>query len=547
MAGVNDAELAAYVEMHKCCLEDQEGAMLAKADELLTSAQSTPHVHTQNTSPAEDAQKIAEDALGLLYNFEEISAELGLTNDPQFKKEWDDNYQEFRKALEEAVKLAEMGKQYLLDFNDKVVNHFSQGNVDWEKDKDLITNFIKENEGEKLIQQSRMVSDKFKDLNRATQWFENMYADKTSEKGKVYDAKVKQVDEDRRNIQTRIESNRSSAAQLRSSMGRATGPGCLLGWIVRAILSLFGRRTRTFSVANNRVAQLEREEQELLSQRAAIDRRANELVKDASALTQTRHAMSVLVDNVGDMSGRLGTLAQSWADTQRQFQYMGDMLEIAADSGSRESFMMRMGLIGKSTSFLTSNMDAWTNGIAPGGVLAKPKKKPSAYDISNSYGGSDGVPFNDARPELDSGISIASIKVVRGAGVDGPHVTYRLKSGDTETNQHGTDRSNNFETISLKGIVRVHQYGFGKACINRHTPIDDANHRLGNWNKAYSWSVWNGSWTTRRCEFYLDGAFTMFWWRFEQRRLVARASRTQVCPIQALRLNELVRASWDKL
>jgi hypothetical protein len=52
-------------------------------------------------------------------------------------------------------------------------------------------------------------------------------------------------------------------------------------------------------------------------------------------------------------------------------------------------------------------------------VLAKPKKKPSAYDISNSYGGSDGVPFNDARAELDAGISIASIKVVRAAGVDG--------------------------------------------------------------------------------------------------------------------------------
>ncbi|CCO29684.1 hypothetical protein BN14_03702 [Rhizoctonia solani AG-1 IB] len=209
MAGVGDAELGAYVEMHKCCLEEREGEMLAKADELLTSAKSEPHTHTHTTSPAEDSRKIAEDALGLLYNFEEISAELGLTNDAELKKEWDDNYQEFRKGLEEAVKLAEMGKKYLLDFNEKVVKRFSEGNVDWQNDKDLITKFIQEHGGEKLIEQSRMVSDKFLDLKKATQWFENMYAEKTSEKGKTYNAKVKQVDEDRRNIQSQIETLRN--------------------------------------------------------------------------------------------------------------------------------------------------------------------------------------------------------------------------------------------------------------------------------------------------------------------------------------------------
>ncbi|CAE6469727.1 unnamed protein product [Rhizoctonia solani] len=353
MATVGDPELAAYVEMHKCCVEAEEAAVLAKVDEMLST---TPHSHTHDASPAEDAQKIADDALGLLFNFEEIGAELALTNDGQFKKEWDDAYQEFRKGLEEAVKLAEMGKKYLLDFNEKVVSRFSEGNVDWEKDKDLVADFVK----------------------------------------------------------------------------------------------LFGRRNRVFSAANNRVSQLQREEQDLLAQRAAVDRRANELVKDAAALTQTRHAMSVLVDNVGDMTGRLGTLASSWSQINQQFEYMGEMLKVATDSKSQDTFARRMSNIGKSTSFLTANMDAWTKGIAPDGVLAKPKKKPSSYDISNSYGGSDGVAFNDARPELDSAISIASIKVVRSAGIDGLHVTYRLKNGTLETKQHGQDRSNNFDEINLK-------------------------------------------------------------------------------------------------
>ncbi|KAF8754624.1 hypothetical protein RHS01_05926 [Rhizoctonia solani] len=376
-----------------------------------------PHSHIHDASPAEDAQKIADDALGLLFNFEEIGAELALTNDGQFKKEWDDAYQEFRKGLEEAVKLAEMGKKYLLDFNEKVVSRFSEGNVDWEKDKDLVADFVKENGGEELVRQSRMVEDKFKEIKYAIEWFESMYGEKTEEKGVAYNAKVKQIDQERRNIQSQIESNRSASAQLQGAMGRTAGPGCLLVRIVRAVITLlFGRRNRVFSAANNRVSQLQREEQDLLAQRAAVDRRANELVKDAAALTQTRHAMSVLVDNVGDMTGRLGTLASSWSQT----------------------FARRMSNIGKSTSFLTANMDAWTKGIAPDGVLAKPKKKPSSYDISNSYGGSDGVAFNDARPELDSAISIASIKVVRSAGIDGL----------------------------------------------QHTPIEDANYRLSNWHKA---------------------------------------------------------------
>jgi hypothetical protein len=60
---------------------------------------------------------------------------------------------------------------------------------------------------------------------------------------------------------------------------------------------------------------------DLLVQRNAIDQRANELVKDASALTQTRHAMSVLVDNVGDITGRLGTLSQSWAEVSYAEHY----------------------------------------------------------------------------------------------------------------------------------------------------------------------------------------------------------------------------------
>ncbi|KAF8686358.1 hypothetical protein RHS04_00146 [Rhizoctonia solani] len=448
MATVGDPELAAYVEMHKCCVEAEEAAVLAKVDEMLST---TPHSHTHDASPAEDAQKIADDALGLLFNFEEIGAELALTNDGQFKKEWDDAYQEFRKGLEEAVKLAEMGKKYLLDFNEKVVSRFSEGNVDWEKDKDLVADFVKENGGEELVRQSRMVEDKFKEIKYAIEWFESMYGEKTEEKGVAYNAKVKQIDQERRNIQSQIESNRSASAQLQGAMGRTAGPGCLLVRIVRAVITLlFGRRNRVFSAANNRVSQLQREEQDLLAQRAAVDRRANELVKDAAALTQTRHAMSVLVDNVGDMTGRLGTLASSWSQINQQFEYMGEMLKVATDSKSQDTFARRMSNIGKSTSFLTANMDAWTKGIAPDGVLAKPKKKPSSYDISNSYGGSDGVAFNDARPELDSAISIASIKVVRSAGIDGLHVTYRLKNGTLETKQHGQDRSNNFDEINLK-------------------------------------------------------------------------------------------------
>jgi hypothetical protein len=90
MAQVSDPELSAYVELHDCCIQDKERTVLTKANELLRSSKSTPHVH--NVSPADDSQKIGKDAFAVLQAFEDISAEIGMTNDAAVKKEWDNNY-----------------------------------------------------------------------------------------------------------------------------------------------------------------------------------------------------------------------------------------------------------------------------------------------------------------------------------------------------------------------------------------------------------------------------------------------------------------------
>ncbi|CCO37056.1 hypothetical protein BN14_11207 [Rhizoctonia solani AG-1 IB] len=403
MAQVSDPELSAYVELHDCCIQDQEGTVLTKANELLRSSKSTPHVH--NVSPADDSQKIGKDAFAVLQAFEDISAEIGMTNDAAVKKEWDNNY---KASIQSG-------------FNDK-------------NDKD----------GGNFIDQIGKASQKFTDLKYDTQAFHKTYADNATKKGQAYNSKLKEMDDNRRSIQSQIDSNRASSAQLRNSMRRTAGPGFFFGWLVRTVLSMLG--VNAFNQANSRVTELEREEQELVNKRAAIDAQANGLAKQESALAQTRHAVSVVADNVSDISGRLNTLAETWSGIRSSFIKLGMMLEFASDSMSQDTFMMRIELIKESTSSLKDNFQSYINGVAPGGVIPQPiKKPPPTYDISPMYGNSDGgggvQAFNDAQPDLDPAMSISEIRIFSGWVVDGFHVTYRLKSGGTRTVMHGSNGS----------------------------------------------------------------------------------------------------------
>ncbi|CAE6431384.1 unnamed protein product [Rhizoctonia solani] len=462
MAEVNDTELAAYVEMHKCCVEDNEDTILANAEDLLYSSKLTPHVH--NVSPADDSRKIAKDAFGVLQAFEDISGELGVTNDATVKQQWDANAKNYRGMLEDTVKLAQQGSKYIQNLNDTVLSNISEDGADWEKNRDLIASFIKNSEGEKFMKQTAEASQKFTDLKYDTQAFHNTYADNATKKGQAYNVKLKELDDNRRSIQSQIDrynsrylhaysttdfcvvrySNRASSAQLRGSMQRTAGPGFLLGWLVRAVLSLLG--INTFNRGNSRIAELESQEQELVKKRTAVDSQADGLAKQESALMQTRHAVSVLADNVSDISGRLNTLAQTWSEIHFNIVRLGEMLNDAASDGDQYTFMRRMRLIQDSTSSLTANLQAYINGIAPGGVIPQPvKKKPPTYDISRMYGNSDGgggvQAFNDAQPDLDPAMSISEIKIVSGWVVDGFHVTYRLKNGGTRTVIHGSNRA----------------------------------------------------------------------------------------------------------
>ncbi|KAH7337938.1 hypothetical protein B0J17DRAFT_660126 [Rhizoctonia solani] len=444
MTNVNDTELTAYVELHKCCVEDNENTILAKGEELLLSSKSTPHVHDTQASPVDDSQKIAKDAFSVLQAFEDISGEIGVTNDAAVKKQWDEHAKNYRGTLESTVKLAQQGTNYMQNLYDQVLSKIDDTDTDWEKNKDLISNFIKANPGESIMKQTAEASQKFTDIKYNTQAFHTTYAEAATKKGQAYNAKLKEMDDNRRNIQSQIDSNRASASQLRGSMRRTAGPGFLLGWLVRAVLSILG--INTFNTANNRVAQLEREEQDLIKKRAAIDSQADGLAKQESALMQTRHAVSVVADNVSDISGRLNTLAQTWAEIHSDFIELGVMLQNAASSKSRATFMARIRLIKESTSSLTANMQAYINGVAPGGAIPQPvKKKPLVYDISRMYGNSDGgggvQAFNDALADLEPTMSISEIKIVSGWVIDGFHVTYRLKNGGTRTVMHGSNRA----------------------------------------------------------------------------------------------------------
>ncbi|KDN37497.1 hypothetical protein RSAG8_10096, partial [Rhizoctonia solani AG-8 WAC10335] len=456
MAEVNDTELAAYVEMHKCCVEDNEDTILANAEDLLYSSKSTPHVH--NVSPADDSQKIAKDAFGVLQAFEDISGELGVTNDATVKQQWDANAKNYRGMLEDTVKLAQEGSKYIQYLNDTLVlSNISEVSPDWEKNRELIASFIKNSEGEKFMKQTAEASQKFTDLKYDTQSFHNTYADNATKKGQAYNVKLKELDDNRRSIQSQIDSNRASSAQLRGSMQRTAGPGFLLGWLVRAVLSLLG--VNTFNRGNSRIAELESQEQELVKKRTAVDSQADGLAKQESALMQTRHAVSVLADNVSDISGRLNTLAQTWSEIHFNIVRLGEMLNDAASDGDQYTFMRRMRLIQDSTSSLTANLQAYINGIAPGGVIPQPvKKKPPTYDISRMYGNSDGgggvQAFNDAQPDLDPAMSISEIRIVSGWVVDGFHVTYRLKNGGTRTVIHGSNRAGAQVFLKSEALVR---------------------------------------------------------------------------------------------
>ncbi|KAG9096336.1 hypothetical protein FRC06_008760 [Ceratobasidium sp. 370] len=446
MADIGDSDLAAYVEIQSCCILEQEDTVLAKAQELLRSSKSTPHVH--NVSPAEDSRQVAKDAVGVLQAFENISAELGTTNDAAFKKQWDDNYKAYRELLEDTVKLAEQGSKYIQSFYDTVVARFGKDDVDWEKDKNLIADFVKANGGEKIVEQTTRASQKFADLKYNTQSFHEQYADNATKKGQVYNAKLKEINTNRSRVQARIDSptntwdsTRTSAAQLRGSMSRAAGPGFLLGWLVRGVLALLG--IGTFNMAGSRLGALEREEQQLLSEKAAIDQQADALLKQESALAQTRYGVSVLADNMSDISGRLDVLAQTWAEANRNFVEMGELLKLASESPSRGAFMGRLNLIAESTSTLTANMRAYMDDVAPGGVLVKPQM----YIRSRFIGTTGTITFDDTKDDLHPTGPIATIFMVVGSGLEGLHVVYRLKDGSTRRVNHGTDRQGAIQIV----------------------------------------------------------------------------------------------------
>ncbi|CAE6458505.1 unnamed protein product [Rhizoctonia solani] len=442
MADISDTELAAYVELHNCCVQDNEDAILTKTEELLGSSKSTPHVHS--IGPEDDSQQIAKDALGVLQDFEDIGSELAVTNDASFKKKWDENAKSYRGTLEGTVKLAKQGSAFVQSFNDQVLSHFSEDGVNWENDRDRIADFLKNGELEKLMEQTAEASQKFTDLKYDTQAFHEMYADNATKKGQAYNAKLKEMDDNRRNIQSQIDRNRASSAQLQGSMRRAAGPGFLLGRLVRAVLSILG--INTFNRADGRITQLQREEQELVNKRAAIDNQADGLAKQESALSQTRHAVSVLADKVSDMSGRLNTLANTWAEIRFNIVRLAELLQDATEIKRQDDFVRRVKLVKQAMSGLSANMQTYIKGVAPGGVIPQPvKKKAPTYDISRMYGNSDGAggvqAFNDAQPDLDPVMSISEIRIVSGWVVDGFHVTYRLKNGGTRTVMHGSNRA----------------------------------------------------------------------------------------------------------
>jgi len=141
MADIDDSDLAAYVEIQNCCVLEQEGFVLTKAQELLRSEKSAPHAH--DVIPADDSKQISQDAVGVLQAFENIGSELNFTNDTNLKKQWDDNYATYRNLLGDTVSLAEQGSKYIQSFYNTVVARFSRDDVDWEKDKNLIADFIK--------------------------------------------------------------------------------------------------------------------------------------------------------------------------------------------------------------------------------------------------------------------------------------------------------------------------------------------------------------------------------------------------------------------
>ncbi|KAG9126186.1 hypothetical protein FRC07_004540 [Ceratobasidium sp. 392] len=385
MIKYSDTQLSDFVEIQQCCALENEDLLLAKARELLGASKKTPHVHTSSQDP----KGIAKDALGIMQAFDDISGELALTGDTASKNQWGDNYKKHQRMLEESVKLAELGSKHIEGFYDNVVSRFGKDNVDWEKDKNLIADFAKANNRQEIVDQTAKASQKFTDLKNDTYSFQGQFAAAADKKGQAYSSELKKMNTERKNLQARLDSNRSSAAQIQNSVDRTAGPGFLLGWIVRGVLSLLG--IGTFNMAGGRFAALQQEEQ-------------------------------VLANNVSNMSSRLASLAQTWAVAHANFVTLEELLQSVNESASRTSFMQRMDLISNSISTLLSDMSAYKNAVAPGGALVKPVKKTAKYDISRIYGWSDGgggaANFDNTRPDLNPDSPIATIFVVSGWVVD---------------------------------------------------------------------------------------------------------------------------------
>ncbi|KAF8686931.1 hypothetical protein RHS03_10034, partial [Rhizoctonia solani] len=435
MTTITDSELCIYIEFNENRVQDQEATFLSKANGQLGSA--NPNPGGQNVSPADDWQKIAKDALAVLQSFEDVSSEIGSTNGAAVKKQWDTHYASYRNMLEDTLRLAQQGSAYLKSFNDGVLAKLSPNGTDWAKDKALLDNFLKnDKEGRTMVTQANAAIQKFATVKAAIETFRNIYPNNAGNNGQAYSSKLKELNDSRGAIQSQINSNRVSSAQIRTSMQRTAGPGFLQGWLTRSSLSVMtiiyvqANQTLTdsyqtlgadvFNQANNRVAQREREEQDLVKKRDAIDSQGNSLVKNETPFGQVRYAALVTVDKVSDISGRLTVLAQTWA----------------------EIVMQRMGLLKKAVPLLQTDFRKFIDALAPKGVIPQPdKKKPLTFDGSNMFGNSlqGGVVtlFDDTNPGIDPTKPIAEIRIVEGFFINGLHVTYRLKNGGTMSTSHG--------------------------------------------------------------------------------------------------------------
>ncbi|KAF8601205.1 hypothetical protein BDV93DRAFT_558700 [Ceratobasidium sp. AG-I] len=437
---------------------------LTKVAEAFNTAD--PNTLTAVENNDQDGQKLAEDMYQVYINFRSSSTQLGNVDSDygsNWKGQWNPLSDRYRTKLEQAQSIAVRGETYIngttilpqasffdcyavTEFNKTVADKFSSDASNVANDTKLLKEWLDANDDDRGLKlESQQISQGFLDLSNEVTALQSSFNTFAAQKGATYQSDLDQMQRDVKNLQDRITWEDSAAAEAQRTADGLVGTLAAIGGIFETIFT-FGQSSST---SCSLFGSLPRIYLELRREKDRLAAKAQQLAKDKSHLHGVQNALSVLAQDVIDVSGRLGQFATLWSVAHSNILELRALLDTASTTHSATFFRLRVKVIASSSAVFAKDMKRFSDALGDIGNVQSHR----AYELSPQFGGSDvtrGILFNDARDlDIDFDRPIVKVIVTSGWVVDGIKITYRLRNGSTQTVAHGTTGYNNDVTLTL--------------------------------------------------------------------------------------------------